>query len=121
MSEREAIIWGIDPGSTGIRGCPLRAMHVLEAMIHPNRYHAEKYGAVYWDHSWLVAEERRKRTPMTGYIYVGQNVQDVPHNRRGTLSFRMVVERILTLEEILANEEEHIYIPPWRRQCLLGR
>jgi len=120
-ARRKAIIWTLEPGPTDKRGCPSNGeMHVLEAMIHPYIYYAEEHGAVYFDRNFEVAEEVRKSVPMTGYIYIGRNVSDVPSARRGTVSYRCTVERILTLEELKNDTSEHRYVAPWTRQCLDG-
>lgn len=84
-------------------------MHICEALIYPNLYFAERFGAVYWDHSWEVSEEIREMAPLTGYIYVGKDVYDVPYERRGTICFRATIEKILTLDEIRENDEELKY------------
>ena len=96
-------------------------IHVLEGMIHPYIYYAEEHGAVYFDRNFTVSEDVRRMTPMTGYIYVGRHVLDVPSARRGTVSFRCTVERILTREELLDDTAEHVYVAPWTRQCLHGK
>lgn len=118
--QRTAIVWPINPGRVDKRGCP-EDMHVLEPMIHAQKYYADHHGGVYWDYKWIVAQEVRALVPMTGYLYVGQDVMDVPIGRKGTISYRMVVERITTLQELAQNAEEQRFVPPWRIQCLQAR
>jgi len=116
---KKAIVWGVNLGFVDKRGCPSE-MHVCEGLIYPNLYFAKKFGAVYWDHCWKVSEKIRKSVPMSGYIYAGKNVYDVPYERRGTICFRATIKKILTLEELLENSEELKYVPEWRKQCLNG-
>ena len=119
---RRAIVWALEPGRIGVRGRPVdEEIHVLEGMIHPYIYYAEENGAVFFDRNFEVADDMRRMVPMTGYIYIGRNVLDVPPARRGTVSYRCTVERILTREELLNDVSEHRYVAPWTKQCLFGK
>jgi hypothetical protein len=122
MSMRKiAMVWPLDGGPIDSRGRLGYEMHVKEAMISPHIYYAQEQGAVYFDRNFEVSEEKRKMVPMTGYIYIGRNVLDVPPARLGTISYRCTVLKILTREELLKDPTEQKYVPPWTRQCLHGK
>jgi hypothetical protein len=122
MSVRKiAMVWPLDGGPIDSRGRPGYEVHVQEAMISPHIYYAQERGAVYFDRNFEVSEEKRKMVPMTGYIYIGRNVLDVPPARLGTISYRCTVLKILTREELLKDPTEQKYVPPWTRQCLHGK
>mgnify|MGYP007013813968 CR=1 FL=1 len=62
--------------------------------------------------------ERRREASMTRYVYIRG---DMLMARRGTISYRCVVGKILTREELLADGEEQVYVPPTEEIASLWR
>lgn len=116
---KEAFVWGVNLCDLDDRGAPTD-MHVCEGLMYPNIYYAEEKGAVYWDHGWPTSEEHQSKSPLTGYMYIGNEVYDVLVQRRGTICFRCTIEKILSPEELRQDDYEQQYVPPWREQCLWG-
>ncbi len=93
-----AIIWPANPRAVTIKeeADPEEHIRLLKKQI-----------AVFWD---SMPRRREIACKLNGYIYLN-----------GTVQYRCRVEYVVNRETLLHRENEHQYVPSFRRQCLFGR
>lgn len=96
-----AIVWPANPKLAG------PDMPAEEADPERHREIADSKGAVYWDSAKKASE---LQGPLNGYIYIN-----------GAIRYRCRVAHVIHRETLLGVENEHAYVPEFRRQCLFGR
>ena len=92
-----AIIWPANPRALQIEEEGLPEVHIQIL---------KEKKAVFWD---SMPKRKKIYTSINGYIYFN-----------GLVRYRCKVEEVINHHALLQRPLEHKYIPPFRRQCLLG-
>ena len=93
-----AIIWPANPRAVEIKEEADPEIH-MEILRHQS--------AVFWD---SMPRRREIEHQLNGYIYFDRAVR-----------YRCKIERMINRENLRNREEEHQYVPSFRRQCLFGQ
>jgi len=93
-----AIIWPANPRAVSVaeEGNPELHLQILRTQ-----------SAVYWD---SMPRRREIERPLNGYICI-----------EGAARYKCRVERVVNHGNLLQDEKEHQYVPPFRKQCLIGQ
>ena len=99
----QAILWPVNSK-------PLRSdMLPEEADVEKHCELARIGRAVYWD---IKPKRKELEGPFDGYLYIALPV--------GRVVYRCVVDHVISRDRLLNMQNEHEYVPPFRKQCLFG-